>query len=83
MGCWEVFNEKFFQSHNQNLTGLVSLKNNFKISLKTSHFTGQNSPFQASQGRQVTGLKTFFCQKLPITYTLHIPKEFFKKIQYY
>ena len=74
MGCWEVFNENFFQSHD--LTGLVSLKNNFKISLKTSHFTGQNSPFQASQGSQV-------CQKLPITYTLHIPKEFFKKIQYY
>ena len=62
MGCWEVFNQNFFQSHD--LTGLVSLKNNSKISLKTSHFTGQNSPFQASQDSQVTGLKTFFCQKL-------------------
>ena len=46
MGCWEVvFNENFFQSHD--LTGLVSLKNNFKISLKNSDFMGQNSSLQA------------------------------------
>ena len=57
-----VFNENFFQSHYQ--TGLACLKNNFKISLKTSHFTGQNSPFQTSQGSRGDRTENIFLSKI-------------------